>query len=126
MQTLEGLTNDERNSLIGLLREHKKYGQVWEDKPEDVEERLRESLPVLREVKDKAIIAGVAQSDLQPDCSEYKDFQSDKCITNADIHSERIANPLERVFLSNPTLLRNKAGLDRATRASNEPLRPLM
>ena len=55
LQTLEGLSNDERSSLIGLLREHKKYGLVWEDKPEDVEERLRESLPVLREVKDKAI-----------------------------------------------------------------------
>ena len=37
LQTLEGLTNDERSSLIGLLREHKKYGLVWEDKPEDVE-----------------------------------------------------------------------------------------
>ena len=57
LQTLEGLTADERSSLIGLLREHKKYGLVWEDKPEDVEERLREELPVLREVKDKAIIA---------------------------------------------------------------------
>ena len=108
LQTLEGLTNDERSSLIGLLREHKrsavrtlgsakKYGLVWEDKPEDVEERLRESLPVLREVKDKAIIAGVVQSDLKSDGSEYKDFQSDKRITNADTHGERIANPLERV-----------------------------
>ena len=57
LQTLEGLSNDERSSLIGLLREHKKYGLVWEDKPEDVEEQLRESLPVLREVKDKAILS---------------------------------------------------------------------
>ena len=57
LQTLEGLSNDERSSLIGLLREHKKYGLVWEDKPEDVEERLREELPVLREVKDKAILS---------------------------------------------------------------------
>lgn len=57
LQTLEGLSNDERSSLIGLLREHKKYGLVWEDKPEDVEERLREQLPVLREVKDKAILS---------------------------------------------------------------------
>ena len=57
LQTLNGLTNEERSSLIGLLREHKKYGLVWEDKPEDVEERLRESLPVLREVKDKAILS---------------------------------------------------------------------
>lgn len=57
LQTLEGLSNDERSSLIGLLRQHKKYGLVWEDKPEDVEERLREELPVLREVKDKAILS---------------------------------------------------------------------
>ena len=57
LQTLDGLTNDERSSLIGLLREHKKYGLVWEDKPEDVEERMREELPVLREVKDKAILS---------------------------------------------------------------------
>ena len=56
LQTLEVLTNDERSNLIGLLRQHKKYGLVWEDKPEDVEERLREELPVLREVKEKAII----------------------------------------------------------------------
>ena len=57
LQTLEGLTNEERSNLIGLLRQHKKYGLVWEDKPEDVEERLREELPVFREVKDKAILS---------------------------------------------------------------------
>ena len=57
LQNLEGLTVEERSNLIGLLRQHKKYGLVWEDKPEDVEERLRESLPVLREVKDKAILS---------------------------------------------------------------------
>lgn len=62
-----------------------------------MEERLRDSLPVLHEVKDKAILAGVVQSDLQSDCSEYKDLQSDKRITNADTQSERIANPLERI-----------------------------
>ena len=62
LQTLEGLSNDERSSLIGLLREHKKYGLVWEDKPEDVEERLREELPVLREVKDKAILSDSADA----------------------------------------------------------------
>ena len=57
LQTLKGLNDDERCSLIGLLRQHKKYGLVWEDKPEDVEERLREELPVLREVKDKALLS---------------------------------------------------------------------
>lgn len=71
LQTLEGLTNDERSSLIGLLREHKKYGLVWEDKPEDVEERLRESLPVLREVKDKAILSD------EPDAPNHILIESD-------------------------------------------------
>jgi adenine-specific DNA-methyltransferase len=31
---------------------------VWEDKPEDVEEQLRENLPVLKEIKERAIING--------------------------------------------------------------------
>ena len=57
LKTIEGLTNEERANLIGLLREHKKYGLVWEDKEEDVEERLREQLPILCEVKDKAILS---------------------------------------------------------------------
>ncbi len=55
ISTIEGLTNEERSALLGLLRSHKKYGLVWEDKVEDVEERLRDQLPVLREVKDKCI-----------------------------------------------------------------------
>ena len=57
IRTLEGLTDDERSALLGLLNESKTYGLVWEDKPEDVEERLREELPVLTEVKDRAIIS---------------------------------------------------------------------
>lgn len=54
---IEGLTNDEKSALIQLLRKQKKYGLVWEDKPEDVEERLREELPMLIEDTDKAIIS---------------------------------------------------------------------
>lgn len=57
MLTLDGITDDERAALLGLLRESKTYGLVWEDKPEDVEERLREELPVLTEVSDRAIIS---------------------------------------------------------------------
>ena len=55
INTLEGLTDDERSALLGLLREHKTYGLVWEDKPEDVEERLRNELPVLIEDKERAL-----------------------------------------------------------------------
>ncbi len=57
LQTLEGITDDERAALLGLLRTNRTYGLVWEDKPEAIEETLREQLPVLREVTDKAIIA---------------------------------------------------------------------
>ncbi len=57
LRSLEGLTEEERNNLIDLLCQHKKYGLVWEDKPEDVEERLRDELPVLREVKERAILS---------------------------------------------------------------------
>lgn len=55
VQTLDGITDDERAALLGLLRESKTYGLVWEDKPEDVEERLREEMPVLVEDEGKAI-----------------------------------------------------------------------
>lgn len=55
VQTLDGITDDERAALLGLLRESKTYGLVWEDKPEDVEERLREELPVLVERNDKKV-----------------------------------------------------------------------
>ena len=57
LQQLEGLTDEEKSNLIGLLRQHKKYGLVWEDKQEDVEERLREELPVLHEVESRRIIS---------------------------------------------------------------------
>ncbi len=54
---LEGLTRDEKSALINMLNHEKKYGLVWEDKPEEVEERLRDELPVLREVKERAIVS---------------------------------------------------------------------
>lgn len=57
VNTLEGLTDKERSALLGLLREKKTYGLVWEDKPEVVEERLRDELPILTEVPERAIIS---------------------------------------------------------------------
>ncbi|OGZ15613.1 MAG: hypothetical protein A3J08_00240 [Candidatus Lloydbacteria bacterium RIFCSPLOWO2_02_FULL_51_11] len=40
---------------VARLRKRKKYGLVWEDKPEDVVEQCKTELPVLKEVKSKAI-----------------------------------------------------------------------
>jgi adenine-specific DNA-methyltransferase len=56
IKSLENLSQDERAYLINLINTKKKYGLVWEDKPEDVEELLRENLPVLREVKERRIL----------------------------------------------------------------------
>ena len=58
IKQLDGVTQDERAYLINLVNTKKKYGLVWEDKPEDFEEQLRDNLPVLKEVKQKAIING--------------------------------------------------------------------
>ena len=54
---LEGLTNEEKASLVELLRSQKKYGLVWEDKPEEIETRLMDELPVLTEVPERAIVS---------------------------------------------------------------------
>ncbi len=62
INTIDGLTADERSALLGLLREKKTYGLVWEDKPEAIEERLRTELPVLKEVVSKAIISDNADA----------------------------------------------------------------
>lgn len=58
VKALDGLSQDERAYLVNLVNTKKKYGLVWEDKPEEVEEQLRENLPVLKEVKEKSIING--------------------------------------------------------------------
>jgi adenine-specific DNA-methyltransferase len=56
LKQLQGISDEEKAYLINLVNTKKKYGLMWEDKPEDVEEQLRENLPVLKEVKDKAIV----------------------------------------------------------------------
>lgn len=55
---LEGLSDEERSALLELLNTRKKYGLVWEEKTEDVEELLRDQLPVLTEVKERALTEG--------------------------------------------------------------------
>ena len=52
----EGLSNDDKSTLLGLLNEKKTYGLVWEDSTEDAFEQLKTQLPILREVKDRQIV----------------------------------------------------------------------
>lgn len=49
IQTLPGLSPEDRAALLGLLAEKKRYGLVWEDKPEAAHELLREKIPVFVE-----------------------------------------------------------------------------
>ena len=56
IQELDSLSNEDKSALIGVLREHKKYGLVWEDKPEEVEQQLQNKLPILKEVEAKRIM----------------------------------------------------------------------
>lgn len=56
VKSLDGLSTEEKAYLINLVNTKKKYGLVWENKPEEVEEQLRTHLPVLKEVKERAII----------------------------------------------------------------------
>lgn len=57
IRKLQDITNEEQAYLIELVNNKKKYGLVWEDKPEDVEEQLRQRLPIFKEVKERAIIS---------------------------------------------------------------------
>lgn len=58
VKAIAGLTDDERGDLLELLRTQKTYGLVWEDKKEDVEERLRDELPALIEDETKRLTNG--------------------------------------------------------------------
>ena len=82
LKQLEGLTPDERAELINLLNTKKKYGLIWEDKPEDVEEQLRTQLPVLREMVEKRIIA---KPSLNQDDKEWKDKQDKNPMLEFDL-----------------------------------------
>lgn len=57
IRELECLSMEERSALLELLNT-KKYGLVWENHEEAVEEHLREYLPVLKEDTNKALTDG--------------------------------------------------------------------
>lgn len=57
IRELKELSNEQKSDILQLISEQKKYGLVWEDSPEEVEENLRVNVPVLVEDKDRAIIS---------------------------------------------------------------------
>lgn len=59
IRELKELSNEQKSDILQLISEQKKYGIVWEDSPEEVEENLRNNVPVLVEDKDKAIVSNI-------------------------------------------------------------------
>lgn len=57
IKELDGLSKEDKSALLELLHSQKKYGLVWEDKPEEAEQKMLDHLPVLKEISDRAIIS---------------------------------------------------------------------
>jgi len=87
IKSLDGLNQDERAYLVNLVNTKKKYGLVWEDKPEDVEEQLRTKLPVLQEVKERAIIndAVTLSVDTERSRSAVEESNNDRSLSGVEV-----------------------------------------
>lgn len=55
-KNFEEMSKDELIDLVNNLLKRKKFGLVWEDKPEKVAQQCQDNFPVLEEVVDKAIL----------------------------------------------------------------------
>lgn len=55
-QSLSDLSKEELIEMVQKLKKQKKYGLVWEDQPEHVEQMMKTHLPVLKEREDFKII----------------------------------------------------------------------
>lgn len=58
---LQDISPEDRSRLLQLINEEKRYGLVWEDKPEEAEQIMKEKLPIIEEVEDKRIINDTAE-----------------------------------------------------------------
>ena len=61
---LEEYTKEELIQLVRGLKTSKKFGLVWEDKPEEVERMCQSELPVLTEVSERKIIKNEGDNNL--------------------------------------------------------------
>jgi adenine-specific DNA-methyltransferase len=89
------LTNEEKADLLGLLNRSKKYGLVWEEKTETVEEELRSKIPVLIEIKERGIVQDYEQ--LKSEWKSKNDineelFEDSQYANNTNFPLEKISN----------------------------------
>lgn len=53
---LEGISSEDKSALLELLSEQKRFGLVWEEKPEEAQKILRNHIPVLEEVAERRLL----------------------------------------------------------------------
>lgn len=104
IQALDGLSNDEKSALLELIRSHKKYGLVWEDKPEDIEERLREDLPVLIERNDDKVHSIISDT---PDAPNHLIIEGDNLAALTEL-SYTHAGKIDVIYIDPPYNTGNK------------------
>jgi len=98
IQDLDGLSNEEKTALLELIRGHKKYGLVWEDKPEDIEERLREDLPVLVERNDEKVHPIISDN---PDAPNHLIIEGDNLAALTEL-SYTHAGKIDVIYIDPP------------------------
>jgi hypothetical protein len=78
MSAYSTLSKEQLIAEIKRLKKGKKFGLLWEDKPEDVAELCKTKLPVLVDVEDKEISDG---------SHKYKSFteKKDKGVRPSDV-----------------------------------------
>lgn len=104
IQALDGLNNEEKTALLELIRGHKKYGLVWEDKPEDIEEQLREDLPVLVERNDDKVHPIISDN---PDAPNHLIIEGDNLAALTEL-SYTHAGKIDVIYIDPPYNTGNK------------------
>lgn len=104
IQALDGLSNEEKTALLELIRGHKKYGLVWEEKPEDIEERLREDLPVLVERNDDKVHPIISDN---PDAPNHLIIEGDNLAALTEL-SYTHAGKVDVIYIDPPYNTGNK------------------
>lgn len=104
IKALEGLSNEEKTALLELIRGHKKYGLVWEEKPEDIEERLRKDLPVLVERNDDKVHPIISDN---PDAPNHIIIEGDNLAALTEL-SYTHAGKVDVIYIDPPYNTGNK------------------
>lgn len=100
----QGLTDKEKTDLINFLNESKTYGLVWENKKEDIEEKLREELPVLVERNDEKIKPIISKD---PNAPNNIIIEGDNLAALTDL-SYTHAGKIDVIYIDPPYNTRNK------------------